>query len=132
MKAKDITVPGEYEVKHWSGAKRATIVLVEKVEKRVFGSDRYDSMNGHMATVWQAKDDEGTAYPLAAVLRPWAEAAPEHAEREEFEARKKAVGERLTAANLGFVDTSREGGLYPVTVRLTIEQAEALATRLGA
>jgi hypothetical protein len=128
MKAKDITVPGEYEVKHWSGAKRATIVLVEKVNKRVYGSARHD-WNGHQATVWQAVDDEGTAYPLSAVLRPWAEAAPEHAEREEFEARKKAVGERLTAANLGFVDTSKDG-LFSVVLRMTVADAEALAARL--
>lgn len=128
MKAKDITVPGEYEVKHWSGSKRATIMLVEKVNKRIFSGARWD-IGGHPGTVWQAVDDKDNTYPLSHVLRPWAEAAPEHEAKAAAEDRKAAVRQRLLSVNLGIVDVSRDG-LYPVTVRMTVAQAEALAERL--
>lgn len=103
MRVKDITVPGDYEVKRWNSTYRRTIVEVAKEKTTVF--ERGWPREG---TTWWATDSEGGKHALASVLRPWADA-----ERDYLDAR--VARDRLDATIEGL--TSRLSTLEPgVTV----------------
>jgi hypothetical protein len=133
MKAKDIITPGDYEVRPYKGGERnAHIVRVEKRSVKVFPQG---SFSGYNSEQWRAiaeyKDSKGVSqesdYPLAQVIRPWAEAEPEHVAYIAAELADKLGRQALTdALHLKGIVTKVyvSNGRYELS--LTSEQADAL------
>jgi hypothetical protein len=134
MKAKDITTPGDYEVKHYAGPRKATIT---KVEQRKHTSYSGRSVVGHTSKVWYAievtESGREEEHALGNVLRPWAEAEPAHLAAEAYQAEGARICAMLAGA-LGAHDLSAftEGGKGAhLTVTLSRAKAERLATLLN-
>jgi hypothetical protein len=139
MKAKDIT-PGDYEVKHYTGLKKITIVSVERRDTRVYDGGR--DVVGHLTKVTYAVADTGEQFTLGAVVRPWsAEVAASHdAVVRQQQSLENAV-ERLEAALVACgIDgrVSLEGSIGnhwkktgKISLVLVPADAEALATKLS-
>lgn len=136
MRAKDIQVPADYEVRGIWGPKRVTIVSVEKVASVT----AYPRADWRDSLVWRAVTEDDGNYPLAAVLRPWAEAAPEYEAREAEQARANAAvdglkdrlglpGAGVSARVVKGYRDGQETRQTVVTITLTIEDAEALIER---
>jgi len=128
MKAKDITTPGDYEVRPYKGGEyKATITKVEKRSVRVFPPG---SFSGHNSDQWQAIEIGTTGkeilHPLGRIIRPWAEAEPEHraaeVEKAASELVRAALNEALKAAGVD-ADVFGDG---PYSVHLSGEQAGIL------
>lgn len=129
MKAKDITTPGDYEVKNFRGLRKVRLVRIVKVDERVSYGGR--DVAGHMSTNTYVLAESGSRYTLQQVIRPWADAAGEHAAAEKVEQEGERARSDLEAAfrRVGLVvdvDESR-GSLL---TRFTREQAASLISVL--
>lgn len=129
MKKADITAPGDYEYRPYlGGEKKVTVLAVEQRSISVVSPGEYTS---HKATVTRAvvKDPSGSEWliPLNQIIRPWAEAAIDHAAADA----DRAEGERIrllleaTLSGLGIEATVR--GSSKITVVLDRTPAEVLA-----
>lgn len=125
MKAKDIT-PGEYEAKDYRGTHKVLVDRIIKVEETVRTDGR--DMIGHKATNTYVVTNSGSRYTLQQIVRPWAEAAPEHEAAAAVQAKAERIRSRLESIliELG-VDTEVWDDF---TLRLTQEGAIRLTDLL--
>lgn len=92
MKAKDIT-PGEYEAKDYRGTHKVHVLRIDKVLETVRTDGR--DVVGHKATNTYVITTGGSRYTLQQIIRPWAEAAPEHEAAAAVQAQAEQIRARL-------------------------------------
>ena len=133
MKRTDIKVGEHYEVMYLGAPVRAIVRAVEKRERRVYSGERWDS-RGHMTTGWVVDIEIppmraiNTVTPQQ-VKRPWAEAAPEHEEKAALKERtSRAISDLKEHGYSAWVAFGTGPGY--IDLRLTLDEAEALAKRL--
>lgn len=136
MKAKDIITPGDYEVRPYKGGEHK--VTVTKVEKRTVRVHPDGSFEGYDSLQWRAISEyehEGRTreveYPLAQVIRPWAEAEPEHEAEEAFKAEGQRIRDLLQETLAAHGVRARVDGNVKLSVSLGRASAEALVELLN-
>ena len=138
MRAHEIVVGEDYEVKVWGDRTRATVLEVGKIEKKNF--DRY-SWGGYTTKRtrvrvkllgWRDRDE---VIETNQVLRPWSEAAPILEEKERLEREYERVTTSLERAlkRAGFrADVARTYSyvhhkpLETITIRISLKEARRL------
>lgn len=141
MRTADIEVGADYEIKHWSGLLHARVIRIQRKPRRVFSGARWDT-TGHTSTspsvVVQRVLNDGSlgkeeVRTPQQIVRPWAEAAGEHAARQEHADRAEAVATALEERLGVRVHVSGYGrGRDVVAITsLQVDEAEALLRRLG-
>lgn len=137
MKAKDIVTPADYEVKDHRGVRKAHIIKVEQRTETTYSSGGRRSVRGFETKVWRAvgTDDQGreTTFTLAQIVRPWAEAAPEHDALATFrgEGRQAADDLRAVLAKHGLTPNVSKGEGVHITVTFNRKAVRELVELLN-
>lgn len=133
MKAKDIITPGDYEVRPYKGGERK--VHIVRVEKRTVRVHPDGSFEGYDSLQWRAIAEyehlgqtRELEYPLAQVIRPWAEAESDHQATQAGRAAAERTRARLEAILRELGITTRVSSDFGLD--LTQEQAVDLTNLL--
>lgn len=128
MKAKDIVTPGDYEAKNYNGLHKVRVLRIEKVVEKARGFGNHTVTNTYARVQREGFSDQ--RYTLGQIVRPWAEAADEHAAAEQLAQEGERIRSRLEHALADLASDVDETARGSIMVRLTREQADRLAELL--